>query len=99
MYYCLTLNLRLILKDIVHNEYSMEQQVVGPVMKGLVISIYQNKNGTYNGVIETDNKNHYNFFNNNALLDIDKRHCFNMATSNREGYDFEAINIMEIEGK
>lgn len=71
----------------------METQKVDLIMKGVVIENKQNENGTYDGIIETSNKNKYHFFNNNQFLTIGMFYNFNMSTTDMNGCDFEAINI------
>lgn len=72
----------------------METQKVGPTMTGIVVENKQNNRGTYDGIIETNNNNKYHFFNNNNCLNIGEHYIFNMATSNINNCDFEAINIV-----
>lgn len=72
----------------------MNTPEVGPIMKGIVVEIKQNNIGTYDGIIETTNKNKYHFFNNANNLNIGSYSNFNMATSNLDNIDFEAINVV-----
>jgi hypothetical protein len=71
----------------------MEKQVIGPVLKGILIEKNQTANGTCNGVIETSNLNKYQFFNQNVPITVGSSCFFNMSTCARELCDFEATNI------
>ena len=56
-------------------------------MKGVVVENKQNNIGTYDGIIETSNKNKYHFLNNDNNLNIGSHYNFNMATSNIDNND------------
>ena len=71
----------------------MESRLVGSIMKGIIIKNNKNKHGTYDGIIETINKNKYYYFNNYKSLNIGSYYIFNIVTSDRDLCDFEAINI------
>jgi hypothetical protein len=77
----------------------MDTQDVGPMMKGIVVEIKQNKSGTYDGLIEdnpgkpeTYNKHKYNFFNNENLLNIGVVYKFDLISS--KTCEIEAANIV-----
>jgi hypothetical protein len=79
--------------------YKMDMQYVGPIQKGSVVEIKQNKSGTYDGIIEENNgnperihKNKYHFFNNDNFLNIDVYYNFNVIASKK--YEMEAANIV-----
>jgi hypothetical protein len=74
----------------------MDTHKVVPNMKGgVVVKIKQNSRGTYDGIIETSNKNKYYFFNNDKFLNTELRYNFDVTTSDIDNCDdFVAINIV-----
>jgi hypothetical protein len=68
------------------------EQKVGPLLHGNLLECKQNSNGTYDGVIVTNNENKYYFFNH--PVSFPRGNCsFNIATTEKENIDFEAVNI------
>jgi hypothetical protein len=69
----------------------MEQQV-GPLLHGVLLECKKNSNETYDGYIQTTNGNNYYYFNHPVFLKPGN-YSFNMATTQKENIDFEAVNI------
>jgi hypothetical protein len=62
---------------------------VGPRMVGRVIHIKENADGTYDGMIQTNEKNSYPFYDVDYMFNLDSKVAFNMASTSR----VEAVHI------
>ena len=69
------------------------EQKVGPLLNGVVVECVQNSDGRFDGVIATNNNKKFDYFDHEISLELGSNCSFNMATSNKEHIDFEAINI------
>lgn len=64
-------------------------------MEGKLIHVHMDKDGLYNGVIQTSNENKYHFFDSECKgLVIGMHLSFDMSITTRDNVDFEAINII-----
>ncbi len=71
----------------------MNSQTIGPITKGQIIKTSKNVNNTYDGIVQTSNKNKYYYFNIEKQFNINDVCVFNIATTLRNDCDFEALNV------
>lgn len=70
--------------------------MISPTLIGSVIMQIKNSNGSYNGVIQTSNKNKYEYFNNESL-ELTSRYKFKLTTTHDQPLsEFVAINITPV---